>query len=307
MRIVSLCPSATSLIADLGLQTSLVGISHQCPEPEGLGPLPRVTKTLVAMPPEPGAIDQVVREYAGQDGLYEIDTALLAALEPDIILGQNTCSVCATSDSLIQKAIEGVVPQARLVNVSALSLEDFFTSLNLLGRELKVPDRAKRLAASLQERLARVEQSAAPRPPVTAVAVEWVDPLLAAGAWIKDLLILAGADLLLPPAGSLRGELSWEAVLAADPEVILILPCGFNLVEGVRHAQVLATRPGWSDLRAVRSGRVYLLDGDICTRYDSRIAEVAETFHQILHPGSLPGVIPNLPVQQWNKLDGNEF
>lgn len=298
MRIVSLVPSATSLIFSLGLGPSLVGVSHQCSRPPAVSQLPKVTHAVVDLPSSPGEIDQSVREYSqSQQPMYGVKLDLLRRLQPDVILTQDTCNVCSVSTVIIESALAGAGIEARVLPVNIGNLAELDAAIELLGRELGAMERARKLRDLIWERLASIKNTAGSSGPVPVLALEWVDPLLPGGQLICELVQIAGGIPVLPEGG--HGPLSWDYVLATDPQVILIFPCGCSLAEAVDHARALSRRPGWERLSAVRRGRVYVIDGSVCTRHDSRIVQVAKIFHQLIQAGLPSSNLPSHLVKQW--------
>lgn len=232
MRIVSLLPSATEIVADLGLLGSLVGRSHECEWPEEVRGVPVVSASRIDSAALDGRqIDQAVRDgLAKGEALYAVDGALLAALRPDIILTQDLCRVCAVSGSDLSNV------GARVISLGPRTLADVAESVRYLGKELGAPDRGEVLAAEMLERIARVRQAVAGKGRPRVFIAEWIDPPFACGHWIPEMVEAAGGYEVLGRAGEHSVRTTWDAVRAAEPQLIIAAPCGFNEERSAREA-----------------------------------------------------------------------
>lgn len=252
MRIVSLLPSATEIVCALGLEKRLVGISHSCDYPRTIAKLPRLTR------PRPqlegllsGEIDAAVRAALRDYGsVYEVDTAALERLEPDLILTQGICDVCAVPEKQVLKFAAG----ARVLTLDAHDLDAIFASIRDVGRATGVGDRAETLIAELQGRIAVVRARAAGRPRPRVLALEWLDPPYVPGHWVPELIDVAGGELLAGTTRRPSYRMEWSELQGLHPEVLLVMPCGFDLEETLREAAHHRR-----ELRTV-GGRVHLLD-----------------------------------------------
>ena len=293
MRIVSLLPSATEMICALGLRAQLVGVSHECDYPLDVATLPRVTRTKIAHTASSLDIDQQVRqELAAQSALYSLDEARLVALRPDLLVTQSLCDVCAVAADEVT-AVACRLPAAPMVfNLQPLCLSDIFASITALGVAADAVAAAQALHAGLTARLdairARSTQiSMAARPRVA--MLEWLHPLFDAGHWNPELVDLAGGLPVLGRAGQPSRTLAWEALRAADPDVIFIACCGFDIQRTVHDVTLLASHREWGDLRAVRAGRVWVADGNAYfNRPGPRILDSLEVLAHCLHPAVHP-------------------
>lgn len=288
LRIVSLIASATETVCALGLERFLVGRSHECDYPVSVQQLPICTRPKFTPDGTSYEIDQRVKALL-QEGLsvYRVDADLLRALQPTVILTQTQCEVCAVSEKDVLAAVDNWLgTRPTIVSLRPDSLADVWRDIRLVGEALGVPEQAARLVASLEQRgmaiLGRVCQTT--RMP-TVACIEWLDPLMAAGNWMPELVERAGGKNLFGEAGRHSPFLSWEAVRTADPDVVLLLPCGFDIPRIRQETHLLTQREGWADLRAVQQQQVFLLDGNAYfNRPGPRLAESLEMLAEILHP-----------------------
>ena len=287
-RIVSLLPSATEIVAALGLGHRLVGRSHQCDFPPAVEALPVLSSTKVNLDGTSRDIDGRVNEIIAQGvSVYRVDADLLRALQPAVILTQTQCAICAVTPADLEEALSDWLGAAGpvLVSLAPDDLGDVWGDIVRVGAALGAERRAHTVVAELQARLAAISEktSGAARP--TVAAIEWIDPLMAGGNWMPELIEIAGGTSLFAKAGQHSPWLDWEALIAADPEVILLLPCGFRIDQSLADLPLLAVQPGWAELTAVRRGRVFVIDGHhYFNRPGPRLVESAEMIAEILHP-----------------------
>jgi len=289
VRIVSLLPSATEIACALGFQGHLVGRSHECDYPPGVRTLPVLTRARLDATQASQTIDTRVRELVRSGtSIYEVDAERLRELSPDVILTQEQCEVCAASPRDLEAALAdwlGRPPQ--LISLAPQSLREVWNDLSTVAHALGAPERAKQLTARLEARVAAVAERAGrshPRPRVA--CIEWIDPLMAAGNWVPELVALAGGSDVLGTAGAHSPWLAPEALAGADPDVVVVLPCGFDLARTRTELAPHLARPPWSGLRAVREGRVFVTDGNqYFNRPGPRLVESLEILAEIFHPG----------------------
>jgi iron complex transport system substrate-binding protein len=289
-RIVSLLPSTTEIVCALGFQEHLVGRSHECDFPPGVERLPACTEPKFDTEGSSSEIDSRVRALV-KDGLsvYRVNAELLRALAPDVILTQSQCEVCAASLADVQAAVGEWLGSAAspplVVSLAPATLADVLEDVLRVADALGAPERGGALVAELEHRIAAIaERSAAGERP-TVACLEWIDPLMAAGNWMPEVVARAGGQSLFGEVGKHSPWLDWEALRRADPDVIVALPCGFDLARTRRELASLAARPEWRALRAVRDGRVYATDGNAYfNRPGPRIVESIEVLAEILHP-----------------------
>jgi iron complex transport system substrate-binding protein len=286
VRIASLLASGTELVCALGLGDSLVGRSHECEEPAWVRGLPQLSRPTFPIDGPSGEIDRHVRERlrAGRP-LYEVDEARLAALAPDVILTQTHCEVCAVSPGDLACGVPARLERRRVVALDGGTLEAVLEGFGRVAEVLGAADQGRALVARLRARAEAVAERARDLARPRVACIEWIDPVFAMGNWGPELVALAGGESVLGQAASKSTTTAWEAVIAADPDVLIVAPCGFTLERTLRELPSLAVRPGWSELRAVRAGRVFAADGD---RYFNRsgpsLFETPEVLAEMLHP-----------------------
>ncbi|MEV7085852.1 cobalamin-binding protein [Streptomyces sp. NPDC093085] len=287
MRIVSLLPAATDIVAELGLIEQLVGRTHECDwPPREVTPVAVVTGADLD---QDRLSSREISEAVGGSAhsgssLYTLDTESLAALRPDVILTQDLCDVCAVSYERVSATVRLLDADTRVLSLEPRTLDDVVDCLLTVGELLGVRERAERRRAELLDRLAKVRETVAGRPRPRVVAIEWLDPLWPAGHWVPEQIAAAGGEPLLAAPGEHTKPMNWEAVRAARPDVVLILPCGFPPERTLREAHLLTRLPGWADLPAVGAGRVLVLDGPAYfNRPGPRVVRGAEVLAHVLH------------------------
>ncbi|MFF3653581.1 cobalamin-binding protein [Streptomyces sp. NPDC002181] len=287
MRIVSLLPAATDIVADLGLVADLVGRTHECDwPPTAVASVPVVTRA------EFDADALGSREISAAVGgaahsgssLYTLDTEALAALAPDVLLTQDLCRVCAVSYEGVSRAVRLMDAGPRVLSLEPRTLDDVLDCLVTVGDLLGVRETAERRRTELLGRLAGVRRAVAGRPRPRVVAIEWLDPLWPAGHWVPEQITCAGGNPLLAAPGEHTEPMAWDAVRAARPDVVLVLPCGFPPERTLTELGLLTALPGWEELPAVRAGEVWVLDGPAYfNRPGPRVARGAEVLAHVLH------------------------
>lgn len=251
-RIVSLLPSATEIVCALGLEDRLVGISHSCDYPPSITHLPRLSRPRMDLEGlSSGEIDTAVRAAMRDYGsVYEIDVAGLEVLQPDLILTQGICDVCAVPESQVLAS----VPGTRIVTLDAHDLAAVFQSIRDVGCATGAAAQADRLAADTQRRIAAVRERVAGRPRPRVLALEWLDPPYVPGHWVPEMIDIAGGELLAGVTRRPSYRMEWSQLRALEPEIVLIMPCGFSLDESRGEAERHR-----SELQAI-GGRVHVLD-----------------------------------------------
>lgn len=288
MRIVSLLPSATEIVCAVGLGDALVGRSHECDFPPGVERLPALCEPKVPIHGESAEIDRAVRRLVA-DGLsvYRVDAEALRALAPDVIVTQTQCEVCAVSEAdVVAATCDWAGSGVRIVSLAPARLDDVFADIERVGAALGVAARGTAVVASLRARLTELAARTRELTRPSVACIEWLDPLMAAGNWVPELVELGGGRNLFGSVGEHSPWLQWDAVRTADPEVIVAMPCGFDLARTRGGMAALERLPGWEALRAVRTGRVAIVDGhQYFNRPGPRLVESAEILAEILHPG----------------------
>jgi len=279
VRIVSLLPSATEILFGIGAGEEVVGVTHECDYPtEALG-LPTLTSASTPGGATSAEIDRHVRAavHAGSS-LYHLDSALLARLEPDLIVTQELCAVCAVSYEIVNSAARRLRSDPRIISLEPASLQDVFANIATLGEITGHAKGARSLLAKLESRVTalRVRTAARAKRPRTLV-LEWSDPPMSAGHWIPELVDLAGGVAVLANPGANSQRLEWAAVAQAGPEAIIVAPCGFDLAKTHRAIAELGAVETWRSLEAQRAGRVLALDGNAyLSRPGPRLVDAAE-------------------------------
>ena len=293
-RLVSLLPSVTESVCALGLRDALVGRSHECDFPPGLGALPVLTQPKLDASRPSHQIDERVKQLVA-DGLsvYRVDAEALRALAPDVVLTQDHCEVCAASLADVEQALASFTGgRPRVVSLDPRRLADVWDDIERVADACGVPARGRELAAQLRadtEVWSERARGAPTRPRVA--CVEWIDPLMAAGNWVPELVHLAGAEPIFGVAGEHSPWLAWDDLAREDPDAILLMPCGFDIARTRAELAPLRERAGFGELRAVREGRVFLLDGNAYfNRPGPRLVESLEIACEVLFPATFaPG------------------
>lgn len=287
-RVISLLSSATEIVCGLGCQTLLVGRSHECDYPPEILHLPQCSRPRIDVTGSSREIDERVKSSASQGlSLYDIDRNRLRELRPDIILTQTQCEVCAVSLKDVEAAVcELLDMPTRIVSLHPNSLDDLWRDIRLVARELHVVPNGEALVERLSQRLQTLEEATRQlthRPRVA--CLEWLDPLMAAGNWVPQLVEIAGGNNMLGVAGEHSPWMDWDSLIAAHPDVIVGLPCGWDIAKASSELQPLTCHPAWSSLPAVQSGRVYVTDGNqYFNRPGPRLVESAEILAEMFHP-----------------------
>jgi iron complex transport system substrate-binding protein len=286
-RIVSLLPSATEIVCALGAGESLVGRSHECDYPKRVQRLPVCTAAKIDAGHSARTIHASITEILRSDiSVYRVDDDLLRQLAPTHIITQVQCEVCAVSLRDVEAALAGWSgAHPRIVPLNPQSLDDVFDDIRRVGRSIGREQATVDVVASMNARMqlvARAPQSE--RRPRVAV-IEWIEPLMVAGNWMPTLVEMAGGTPLLSAAGCPSEWIRWEDLLRADPEVIIVSPCGFRVADSRRDWHALSSHPLWTSLRAVRDGRLYIADGHhYFNRPGPRLVESLEILSEILQP-----------------------
>jgi len=287
-RVVSLLPSATEIVCALGFEDRLVGRSHECDFPPSVRALPALTQAKVDAGRRSGEIDTSVRALV-RDGLsvYRVDEARLRALAPELIVTQDQCEVCAASLSDVEAALArwpGVAP--RVVSLDPRTLGDVLRDAVRVASALGEAERGRALQARLSDRISDLGERAAGTASRPGVAcIEWIEPLMAAGNWMPELVALAGGEPRFGHTGRASDWITWDALRAADPDVLVVMPCGFDLARSRAELAPLRAQPGFERLRAVRSGRAYLVDGNAyMNRPGPRLVDSLEILCELSHP-----------------------
>jgi iron complex transport system substrate-binding protein len=288
-RIVSLLPSATEIVCALGFESALVGRSHECDFPPGIERLPVCTASKIHGAVTSEEIHQSVEKILHHDiSVYDVDAKLLRDLAPTHIVTQVQCDVCAVSLRDVEAAIAdwSGMPSPRLVPLNPGSLNDVWADIRRTAAALDRVDAGAELVGHLERSMRDIAESAASARDKPRVAtIEWIEPLMAAGNWMPELVEMAGGINLFGEAGQHSPWLRWDELIASDPDVVLIFPCGFDIEQTCRDMHHLTMRAEWPLLRAVQSGCVFVIDGNqYCNRPGPRLLESLAILAEILHP-----------------------
>ena len=282
VRIVSLLASATEIVCALGAGEMLVGRSHECDNPEWVRRLPACSDPAFDVSLSSGEIDREVRRrlHAGEP-LYHVHGELIRELHADLLITQSHCEVCAVTPG----DVEGSCGHgARRLSLSAISLEEIFESILRIAQELDLEERGNALVCRERQRLDMVRDNAARFRRPTVVMLEWTDPLFAMGNWSPELVDIANGELLLGKKGEYSAAIRAERLRDADPEYLIVAPCGFNLERSLRERSVLERHPWWQELRAVKNGNLAFADGNLFfNRSGMTVSQTAEIIAEILH------------------------
>lgn len=302
-RIVSLIASATEILHALDLGPHQVGRSHECDFPESIRSLPVCTEPRFAVEGSSQEIDQRVRQsLATASSVYRVFDEILASLQPTHILTQTQCEVCAVSLKDVERAMSENFPtRPAVVALEPNSLADIHADIQRVADACGVSERGVRLNAGLRERMAAIAAlaRASGRQPRVA-CIEWHEPLMAAGNWVPELVEMLGATNLFGSAGKHSPWMSWSELALADPDVIISMPCGFDLGKTASEMYCLEQNPAWSRLRAVREGQVYIADGNqYLNRPGPRVVESLQILAEILFPGVVPPALQGAAWKRW--------
>jgi iron complex transport system substrate-binding protein len=286
-RIVSLLPSATEVLWFLGYGDRVVGVTFECDRPTEAADLPHVTDTIVPPGLTPGEIDGVIRK-AMEDGqeLYRLDRRLLQELDPDLIVSQDLCRVCALPSGDVDAAVRELGCNADVFSYDPMTLDQVFDEMAALGRRIE-PASATEPAAivELRARIEAVSARVADRERPRVLLLEWPDPPFTPGHWIPDQIERAGGEALLANPGGRSSATTWDAVAESDAEVLLVAPCGFDAQAAEGHLRQVLERPEVASLPAVRHGRAYAIDADgLIVRPGPRLVDGVEALAELFHP-----------------------
>jgi iron complex transport system substrate-binding protein len=308
MRIISLLPSATEIVCALGLADELVGITHECDWPPEIAGTPVMTHSVneLAQASSREIHRLVERSIHRGSSLYALDEAAMAAAEPDLILTQELCPVCAVGYREVNEVARRIDADITVVSLEPTSLEGVLNTIATVGAMTDAEDEAVEVVGGLRERLGRVEtrvaeRRAAGRTPPRVVGLEWLDPPFAVGHWVPEQIRRAGAWDLLGAEGEQSVETSWDAVRDVDPEMLVLMPCGFHLDDGLESWRRTLRPATWDRLAAVRDGRVFLVDGSAYfSRPGPRVIDGVELLAELFDPEGSAG---SAPAGSWLRVD----
>jgi len=293
LRIASLLPSATEMVHFAGAGDSLVGVTHECDHPSGVEKLPKLTRSKVDSSMSSAGIDAATGSILTDGGsIYALDAGLLEELAPDLIITQGLCEVCAVSTDLVHEVAAELKNPPDIISLNPVCLEDVLHDAVRVGESVGRGEETRRKVTTLRERLARVEEAVAGLDRPRAGCIEWLDPPFSAGHWVPEMVRIAGGEEVFAGPGEPSMRLTWEKVFDAAPEILVLMPCGFDVERAVGEARHLPGLPGWSELPAVKSGRVWAVDANShFSRPAPRLVEGVEILARILHPEVFPDAL----------------
>ena len=287
-RVISLLPSCTEIVCALDCADQLIGRSHECDFPPEISSLPICSTAKINSQKSSAEIDREVKSLLRDAlSLYEIDLDALRKLRPDIILTQSQCEVCAVSETDLQKAIADALPfQPKIISLSPKKIADLWTDIQTVANALGIGQRGRELISQLKHRVVDViEKTCAMKRRPHVACIEWIEPLMAAGNWVPELVQFAGGENLFGDAGKHSDWLKWEQLVEKNPDVIVFMPCGFDLPRTRQEISVLQQKPEWPKLRAVRSKKIFVTDGShFFNRPGPRLVDSLEILAEIFHP-----------------------
>jgi iron complex transport system substrate-binding protein len=301
LRIASLLASGTEIAVALGLEDEIVAISHECDYPGTILDRPRVSRPRF----EPdglssGEIDAAVREAMLEHGsVYEVDAALLESLHPTLILTQAVCEVCAVPTPGVQRIVEQRNIDARVLSLDAHTIDEILDSILEVGSAADVMDRAQSVVATMRERLANVRRSAQNLERPTVLGIEWLDPVFAPGHWVPEMIGIAGGECLAGETGGHSRQIEWSVIEGMDPDVLIVMPCGYGVDASRKDADRFADRLLRIAPRAIENGSAWVVDGSsFFNRSGPRVIDGIEILAHILHPDALGDPDP-ATAQRW--------
>jgi iron complex transport system substrate-binding protein len=291
MRICSLLPSATEALFELGAGDSVAGVTFECDFPTEAKTKRVVVRTRLKHSEDPLEIDRQVKDFVARgESLYEIDHAAIQAIEPDLIITQDLCHVCAASPGDLASALDALGRKPEVLSLNPQSLGDVWKDILAIGRAIGRISQARELVAELEGRVsavARAVSDSSIRPRVA--CLEWLEPPFVGGHWVPEMVACAGGVDVFGKAAEPSFRQTWKEVLKANPEVIVVMPCGYGLEQAVKEFSVMTLPDGWESLQAVRDGRVFAVDASgYFSRPGPRLAGGVEILAGILHPETLP-------------------
>ena len=269
-----------------GAADRLVGVTHECDYPPGVEGLPKLTRSMIDPGLSGAEIDAAVNRLVTDDeSIYALDADLLESLAPDLVITQGLCDVCAVSTGLVEEAIAGLKSEPDLLVLNPTSLQDVLDDSVRIGEALGRGEATRGKVAALRGRLEEIGGTVAGLPRPSVGCIEWLDPPFSAGHWVPEMVRLAGGKELFAGPGERSARLSWQTVFDAAPEVLVLMPCGFDAGRAAEEARALPDLPGWSEVPAVKNGRVWVVDANsFFSRPAPRLVEGMEILARILHP-----------------------
>lgn len=292
MRIASLLASGTEIVYALGLGDQLVGISHECDFPGDALSKPRISRARFEPAGKSSAeIDAAVRTAMARHGsVYQLDEGLLRTLHPDLVITQAMCAVCAVPTTLAEEALKVLDGGAQVLSLDSHSMEEVLDSIRAVGHATGAEQRAESVVRVLRNRLSAVAATASGAPPPRVMAIEWLDPPFVPGHWVPEMIAAAGGEIVAGEIERPSRQVTWEALGTLDPDVVIVMPCGYGLEQATEEAQQHNERLRMVARRAYYEGRAFVVDGSsYFNRSGPRMVDGVEILGAILHPELFPG------------------
>jgi len=287
-RIISLLPAATEIICALGLENCLVGRSHECDYPASVQKLPICSDAKFIAGSDSAQIDAQVKEILSDAvSIYKIDQELIKSLKPTHIITQAQCEVCAVSEKDVEEALSNLISQeTKLISLQPNTIGDILKEIKEVAKTLGVQEKGNELVEDLEERIDLVKHKLKFFPDKPKVAIiEWLSPIMVAGNWIPELVEIAGGQSLLAENGKHSPFVEWQQIYDANPDVLVIAPCGFSIARTLQEIDLILNLPGLRDLTAVKNNRVYITDGNAYfNRSGPRIVDTIEMLAEMITP-----------------------
>jgi iron complex transport system substrate-binding protein len=287
-KIVSLLPAATEIICALGLEHQLVGRSHECDYPASISNLPVCSSAKFLPGSDSAEIDRQVKEILSESlSIYTIDRDLIKSLAPDVIITQAQCEVCAVSLKDVELALSDLLDkECQIISLQPNGLDDVYRDIRMIADQLGVEKAGEELLELSEERINIIRHKLkfiTEKPQVA--CIEWLSPLMIAGNWTPEIIEIGGGLPILTEAGKHSSYIDFQDIITADPDIILIMPCGFSIQRTLQEIGLLLDTPGWTDLKAIRTQRVYIADGNqYFNRSGPRMTESIEIMAEIINP-----------------------
>jgi iron complex transport system substrate-binding protein len=288
LKIVSLLPAATEIVCALGLRQNLVGRSHECDFPDLVKQLPVCSEANFPDNLSSAAIDVKVKEIlADALSVYTVNRDEVKRLAPDVVITQAQCEVCAVSLKEVEEALENYLDkEARIISLQPNSLDEIFNDIKTVATALNVADKGDIVIGELQERVDIIRHKlkfSESKP--TVACIEWLEPMMLSGNWVPELVNIAGGTNILTEPGKHSPYVQWDEIHLQDPEVIIVMPCGFSIERTLKEVDILLQLPGFNEMKAVKNNRVYIADGNqYINRPGPRIVDSIEILAEIIHP-----------------------
>ena len=287
-RIVSLLPSCTEIICKLGYREHLVGISHECDYPISISGLPVLTKARLSTEGTSIEINQSVTDLL-QRGLsvYDVDASLLKSLSPDIIVTQAQCEACAVSLDQVQDIVSNwTLNQTEIISLEPNTLNEVWFGFDIIAKTMDAPESSSILKSEINERfkLLKDKLKGTEQKP-TVLCIEWIEPIMVAANWVPELVGLAGGKNVMSVSGTDSNFCSWDEIKQTNPDIIIMMPCGFGIKRTLEDIHYLQNRKGWQELKAVKENKVFVVDGNqYFNRPGPRLVDSAEILAEVIHP-----------------------